>query len=324
MKVKAGPDVIDVLSLAHRSNQPVLLEGPHGIGKSELIEQAADALKIGFIVRDLSLMEPPDLIGLPVQKNGRTVYAPPSFLPTNGRGFLAFEELNRSEKYMMSPCLQLLTARCLNDYQLPPGWLPVAAINPAGEAYDTRELDPALLSRFLRIQMEPDVKSWLAWAADNGVHHSVRQYVESIPKIFGSTNPRSWTYVSNLLSEYESKRSRDRKIFMAAVAGLVGDTHATAFVKVYRSGDVALTVDAVLRKYRSVRKTVVGWKKAKRTDSLASIAHQVQVALQSGDLCSEIRAKKTLTKNLSDFITDLPADIGRKVRSAARTGGALT
>ena len=68
MKVKAGPDVIDVLSLAHRSNQPVLLEGPHGIGKSELIEQAADALKIGFIVRDLSLMEPPDLIGLPVRR----------------------------------------------------------------------------------------------------------------------------------------------------------------------------------------------------------------------------------------------------------------
>jgi energy-coupling factor transporter ATP-binding protein EcfA2 len=323
MKLKAGKEIIDVLSLAYRSNRPVLLEGPHGVGKSELIEQAAGVLKIGFIVRDLSLLEPPDLIGLPVQKNGKTVYAPPAFLPTSGHGILAFEELNRSERYMMSPCLQLLTARCLNDYKLPPGWLPVAAINPAGKEYDTRELDPALLSRFVRIQIEPDVSSWLKWAAGNGMHESVRRYVESIPDVFATTNPRSWTYVSDVLLAYEAQGAGDRRMLTATVAGLVGDTHASAFVKVYRTGDVTLTVDAVLRKYRSVRATVKGWAKAKRTDALSSIAHSMRVALQNSDLCDEVRSKKSMTRNLLDFIQDLPADIGRKVRSAAKDGGAM-
>ncbi|MBT3191083.1 MAG: AAA domain-containing protein [Verrucomicrobia bacterium] len=324
MKMKAGKEIIDLLKLAHQSNRPVLLEGPHGVGKSQLIEQAADTLKVGFIVRDLSLMEPPDLIGLPVQKSGRTVYAPPKFLPRTGRGFLTFEELNRSEKYMMSPCLQLLTARCLNDYQLPDGWLPVAAINPAGESYDTRELDPALLSRFMRIQVEPDVKSWMSWASRNGVHESVRRYVGAVPDIFAATNPRSWTYVSEVLTAYEGSGRGDKRILMAGVAGLVGDTHASSFIKVYRSGDVVLTVDVVLRKYRSVRATVKGWMKSKRTDSLAGIAHGVQVELQDCDLCAEIRGSKALTKNLEDFVSDLPADLGRKVRSAARQGGALS
>lgn len=324
MKAKAGKDVIDVLALAYKSNQPVLLEGPHGIGKSELIEQAADSLKIKCIVRDLSLLEPPDLIGLPARRNGRTVYDPPEFLPTSGQGFLTFEELNRSERYMLSPCLQLLTARCLNDYKLPEGWLPVAAINPAGEAYDTRQLDPALLSRFMRIEVEPDVTSWIKWAANNGVHESVRRYVAAVPEIFATTNPRSWTYVSNLLVANQGSGQADRRILTGAVAGLVGDTHATAFIKIYRSEDTPVSVDAVLRKYRSVRQTITGWTKAKRTDVLAGLAHQVRVALQDSDLSAEIRGSKAMSRNLSDFIKDLPADLGSKVRSAAKSEGALS
>lgn len=324
MKLKAGSEVLDLLALAHASDQPVLIEGPHGVGKSQLIEQAADKLKIGFIVRDLSLMEPPDLIGLPTHKNGKTVYSPPAFLPTEGRGFLVFEELNRSEKYMRSPCLQLLTARSLNDYKLPPGWLPVAAINPSGEAYDTQELDPALLSRFIRVEVKADVKSWLLWAERNGVHVSVRQFVGAVDDVFESSNPRSWAYVSNVVVAHEANGIGDRKPLLSAIAGLVGDTHATAFLKTYRSGNaVSITVEAVLRKYRSVKATVTGWAKARQTDQLQAIAHGVLVELQNSDLCAVIRGSAAMTRNLEEFIRDMPADIGRKVRAAARTGGAL-
>ena len=155
MKVKSGQAVIDAIKLAYAAGKPVLLEGRHGVGKSQLIEQAASDLGIDCIVRDLSLLEPTDLVGLPLNVNGRTKYSPPSFLPDDGKGLLVFEELNRSEKYMMAPCLQLLTARTLNDYSLPKGWLCVAAINPASDGYDTSQLDPALLSRFVRIEIIP-------------------------------------------------------------------------------------------------------------------------------------------------------------------------
>jgi hypothetical protein len=324
MKVKAGTDVIEVVATAYKANLPVLLEGPHGVGKSQLIEQAARQLKIDFIVRDLSLMEPPDLIGLPVQQNGLTIYAPPAFLPTKGQGILAFEELNRSERYMMSPCLQLLTARCLNDYKLPQGWLPVAAINPASEGYDVRVLDPALQSRFIRVQVEADVKGWLAWAETNGVHAGVRQYVEQVPDIFDTTNPRSWSYVSDLVAANGGVGAGSRQILLAGIAGLVGETHAKAFLKQCRDGnDTAIRVDAVLRKYRSVRPMVKGWAQARRTDQLQSIAHQVQVELQSSDVCDEIQKSPAMSKNLQDFIKDLPGDIGRKVQKAAKQGGAL-
>lgn len=324
MQLNAGKEVVDVLSLAYASGQPVMLEGPHGVGKSQLVEEAANSLGIGYIVRDLSLMEPPDLIGLPKFENSKTVYAPPSFLPTTGKGLLVLEELNRCEKYMRSPCLQLMTARCLNDYMLPTGWLPVAALNPAGEAYDVQELDPALQSRFIRIQVRADVKSWLAWAAKNGVHPAVRSYVEQLDRVFESSNPRSWAYVSNVVTAHESSGAGDRKALLAAVAGLVGEVHATAFMKTYR-GEATATVsaDTVLRSYKKVRPTVSGWARERKTDMLQSVAHSVMVALQNSDLCAEIRTDASMTKNLGCFIADLPADIGRKVKVSAKNGGAL-
>ena len=96
LTLAAGEPLLEVLILAKQADQPVLLEGRHGIGKSMLFEQAAARLGIGHIIRDLSLMEPPDLVGIPkVGKDGRTHYAVPAWLPSSGRGLLVFEELNR-------------------------------------------------------------------------------------------------------------------------------------------------------------------------------------------------------------------------------------
>lgn len=324
MKLKAGPEIHKLLKLAYLANTPAILEGPHGVGKSELAVQAAKDLGIQSIVLDLSLMEPPDLIGLPYQKNERTVYAPPSTLPTTGRGFLVLEELNRSEKYMRSPCLQLLTARRLNDYALPDGWLPIAAINPDGSDYDVQPLDPALLSRFIRVQVVPDVPTWLEWAQNNGIHDAVRRYVGEVPKIFDRAPPRSWTYVSNTISAYESAPEDERQILLAAIDGLVGPVHAQALFKIYQSG-TSVTIDAekILKRYPTAKATIVGWAKAMKTDLLASHAHKMRVALQKSDLCDEIARSKKMARNLQDFANDLPADLGRDVLKSAKEGGAL-
>ena len=325
MKLKAGPEIHKLLKLAYQANTPAILEGPHGVGKSELALQAARDLGIQCIVFDLSVMEPPDLIGLPFQKNERTVYAPPNILPTAGHGFLVLEELNRSEKYMRSPCLQLLTARRLNDYALPPGWLPIAAINPDNSGYDVQPLDPALLSRFIRVQVAADVPTWLEWAQDNGVHEVVRQYVGEVPKVFDSAPPRSWTYASRIVSAYESAKEDERsRILLAAIEGLVGPVHAQALFKIYRTGTtVAIDAERILKKYPAVQATIVGWAKTMKTDLLASHAHKMRVALQKSDLCAEIARSKKMARNLQDFAKDLPADLGRDVLASAEQGGAL-
>src|SRR5262245_18046901 len=171
--VAAGRPLVQLLRLCWKARRPVLLKGGTGVGKSELLRQFADAEGVGFVCRDLSLMEPPDLVGLPQLTGGRTHFLPPAFLPSEGEGVFVLEEVNRAPEYMRAPCLQLLTDRSLNDYKLPDGWLPVAAINPAEDGYDAAELDPALLARFVQVAVVPDRGEWLVWAKDNGVHGDV-------------------------------------------------------------------------------------------------------------------------------------------------------
>src|SRR5260370_7872641 len=153
--IKAGRPLIEIVKLCYHAKLPLLVIGSHGIGKSGLFETAANELEIKHICRDLSLMEPTDLVGLPNLEDGVTRFFPPSFLPTGGEGLLVFEELNRCEKYMRAPCLQLLTSRTLNDYILPPGCLPVAAINPPSTAYELNNLDQPPLHRSAHVAAVP-------------------------------------------------------------------------------------------------------------------------------------------------------------------------
>ena len=325
MKLSAGKQVVDALVMAYRANTPVLVVGRHGIGKSQLLEQAAKALGIGCIVRDLSLMEPPDLVGLPYQKDGRTVYAPPSFLPSGGRGLFICEELNRCEKYMLAPCLQLLTARKLNDYVLPEGWLPVAAINPAGDAYDVSELDPALLSRFTRIEVEACPKTFVAWAQGNGVHQAVSHYVTGVKDIFASdeSNPRAWTYLSQLLKAFEKNTgSCSEGVLLSMMAGQVGEIHARAFLKHYHHGtEEPLALKDVLSDPEQAIAIVRGWTTAKRTDLLSATAHQLKVELQSSDTVAVLQGEPGKARVLRDFCRELPADLARQIKTFMRQQG---
>jgi hypothetical protein len=325
MKIKSGKSVINVIRMAYAANKSVLLEGKHGVGKSQLIEQAAEDLGIGFVVRDLSLMEPPDLLGLPKQEKGRTSYSPPSFLPDAGKGLLVFEELNRSEKYMMSPCLQLLTARCLNDYVLPAGWLPVAAINPASDGYDSQELDPALLSRFIRVTVEADAQEFLTWGEKHDLHAAVSRFVRNTPGIFDSpdSNPRAWAWVSELLHAFEREGNSDSGLLLVSVSGLVGDTLGRAFIRSLKKGEDPIDAEQILGNYKQHRQTVQKWAKSKKMDLLNATAHSIRIHLQDSDHCAEIAGSKTMRKSLEDFLSDLPGDLAQKVKAAAKQAGVL-
>ena len=317
MKINVGPDLMETLKLAYHANRPVLLSGPTGVGKSECIEQAAAALGIDCIVRDLSLMEGPDLTGLPVTKNGRTEYATPSFLPAegDGGGFLVFEEVNRAPRYVQTPCMQLLTARRFNDYVLPTKWLPAAAINPYedGEYCGVEEMDKALVARFMVLDVRADVKCWLAWAEANGVHPAVREFVRSTPKIFEApqSNPRAWSYASQVLSASEGGKF-SRNTLLAGIAGLVGDKLAATFLKTYRArGSGVPSAKKVLNSYSTIQSQVQRWKKGGDTAKLNALLHQVLLHLQ--DPSNEARAKRnTKAKaNLRKLYKDFPAELRR-------------
>lgn len=228
-EIPVGSRLAAVLEAAYRTRKAVLLEGATGIGKSEVVQQVAESLGIGFAVLDLSLLEPPDLVGLPVIQNGRTSYAPPQVLPLDGAGILMLEELNRAERYIQQPALQLLTLRRLHEYVLPEGWSTCAAINPEEGDYQVTPLDPALRQRFLQLRVSADRMQWLVWARKNGVHPAVLGVVGTHDRILEDVPPRTCKYVSDVLQGLTLRESEDESFLHDLLSGYLPENDAYSF-----------------------------------------------------------------------------------------------
>ena len=315
LTVNIGRPLLPVLELCYSARLSPLLIGGTGLGKSTILEQFAQEKGIGYLCRDLSLMEPPDLVGMPQIIDGRTQFCPPSSLPTDGEGLLVLEEINRAPEYMRAPCLQLLTARCLNDYRLPDGWLPVACINPAEDGYQAAELDPALLSRFVQIVVRPDCEEWVFWARKQGVHEKVIAYVRSDPTVFDSptSNPRSWAHVSRLLQAGQQLKT-DSASLRAVIAGCVGVERATSFFGYIRDGIEPLTPESVLDSYRHSRRKVRAWVEEGRLEFVEGTLLSLEKYLQSSTDFHHVRNDKSRWKNLGRFLEDLPGDLFQKAK----------
>ncbi len=321
--VPVGAPLRKLIEMIYLANVPILLEGPHGLGKSAIFEQAAEALGIGVRVLDLSVLDPTDLTGLPyTDSDRRTCYAPPACLPDDGQGLLVFEELNRCLPYVRTPCLQLLTARRLHDYVLPTGWLPCATINPSGGDYQTDELDPALLSRFLRVQVVADVDEWLAWAERQGVHEQVRRFVGMSPNIFNDpgANPRAWTYVGQALTAWEARGDGDQQLLAATLSGLLDDRWAGAFLRMYSGGATPLRPADILQDYPTQRALVQAWVRGRKLDLVHASLDALKRYLQRQAHFDAV-ADSAQAANAQAFFADLPPDLKTQLRAWLRERG---
>jgi MoxR-like ATPase len=226
-----GEPVLAVLAVAYRARRAVLLEGPTGIGKSQITAEFARRAGLEHRVLDLSLLEPPDLVGLPQLRDGRTHYAFPAELPTEGAGVLMLEELNRAEIPVMQPALQLLSARRLHAYELPPGWFCVAAVNPETDEYQVNRLDAALRARFLQLPVCADRDEWLRWAARANVHPIAQRLVREQPEVFATSVPRSWAYAAEVLAKLTPTELAQRELVLAIARGYLPIAWATMFAE---------------------------------------------------------------------------------------------
>jgi hypothetical protein len=190
------------------------MEGLHGIGKSQIVEQFAEESDIHLEILFLSHQEVGDLIGIPetIMLDGVSVttWSVPIWLQRmkmaakQGKKCALFlDELNRAPLDVRQSALQLVLEGKLHEHALPMvdgvKTFICSAINPS-DAYQVDELDPALLDRFLHINIEADSKTWLKYARETNVNSMVRDFIAEYPDRLhcqsadglSGTSPRSW------------------------------------------------------------------------------------------------------------------------------------
>ncbi|MGW6535509.1 AAA family ATPase [Streptomyces sp. NPDC055051] len=157
---------LEALALAVTANQPVLLWGEPGIGKSAGMEQLAAALGVRLETVVASVHEPSDFAGLPVVGDDPATtgvpMAPPDWavrLATTGHGLLFLDELSSAPPAVQAALLRVVLERKVGSLALPPSIRIVAAANPPSSAADGWHLTPPLANRFVHLDWTHDPRT---------------------------------------------------------------------------------------------------------------------------------------------------------------------
>jgi MoxR-like ATPase len=223
------------------TRRPLYLWGPPGVGKSSIVRQAADALKLPLLDLRVTLLDPVDLRGLPRLAKDAAVWCPPAFLPRSGSGVLFLDELAQAPPLVQAACLQLTLDRRLGEYALPDGWAVVAASNRAEDRAGTHRVIAPLLNRFVHLDLDVSNEDWQDWAVAAGVAAEVRAFLRFRPGLLfqfdpaanarAFATPRSWAFVSDVV------KAAPADLATEVVAGCVGDgpsAEFAGFVTLYR------------------------------------------------------------------------------------------
>lgn len=328
-EIPIGPRLESVLELAYRARRPVLLEGPTGIGKSEVVRRVAERMGIATVVLDLSLLEPPDLVGLPVLSDGRTAYALPQVLPRDGAGILMLEELNRAERYIQQPALQLLTARKLHEYELPPGWVCFAAVNPETADYQVTPLDRALRARFLSLRVNADRSCWLSWAHTHGVHPAIIALAQTHERILEDIPPRTWTYASEVLCALRPQDIENAVLLRDALGGYLPPPWVEALVATRDTwaGRLKFDVRALLAEYlpgKPLAIEIAGYRQRGQTDRLDELTQRLAKLVAGPEAGVLIAERQFLLASFEALLADLGGDHRELLQEALASNATAT
>ncbi len=186
--------------LAREINNSVMIWGAPGIGKSSIVKQLAQDHQLDFVDLRLSQLAPTDLRGLPVPEAGITHWAPPEFLPREGRGILFLDEINMAPPAMQGVAQQLILDRQVGNYQVPDGWYIWSAGNRKEDRAGVFDMPAPLANRFIHLETEVSIDSFRQYAFDVGISHRMIGFLafrpdllhKMLPNEMAWPSPRSW------------------------------------------------------------------------------------------------------------------------------------
>jgi len=209
----------EFLSTADGHHTPVMLWGPPGVGKSQIVAQIGARHQAPVIDIRLSQMEPSDLRGIPFRVAELVQWAVPAVLPDaqrhGQRGVLFLDEITSAPPAVSAAAYQLILDRRLGDYRIPDGWAIFAAGNRQGDRGVTYAMPAPLANRFSHFEVSVNLDDWAHWAYASGIDERLIAFLRFKPELLFAfdaartlagemafPSPRSWEFAHRALQKF--------------------------------------------------------------------------------------------------------------------------
>lgn len=237
---------------------PVMITGAPGVGKSDVVTQAAAQAGARLILSHPVTSDPTDYKGLPFPSQDRTRA---DFLPFGDLAELVtakdltvyfLDDLGQAPASVQAAAMQLILARQINGHRVSDNVVFVAATNRRQDRAGVSGILEPVKSRFCAIvELAPTVDDWSKWAVSAGVPAEVIAYIrfrpdnlqdfKPSPDMTNSPSPRTWAQCGRLVS-----LGLPADLEYPAYAGAIGEPAAAEFVGFLRVFRDLPSIDSVL------------------------------------------------------------------------------
>lgn len=209
----------EFIGAAFGHHTPVMLWGPPGVGKSQMVAQVAEKNGVEVIDIRLSQMEPSDLRGIPFRDGNTVEWAIPAMLPDvsrhGGNGILFLDEITSAAPSVSAAAYQLILDRRLGQYRVPEGWAIFAAGNRQGDRGVTYSMPAPLANRFSHFEVDINLDDWVAWAYAHHIDDKIIAFLRFRPDLLfdfdpahnpvAFPSPRSWEFAHRALRKFPDR-----------------------------------------------------------------------------------------------------------------------
>ena len=233
--------------------RPVFIWGAPGIGQSAIVQEFAGSLGLECVSLLGSQLAPEDIIGVPQIRDGYSVFCPPRAIARQEPYVLFLDELNACTPEVQKAFYSLIHERRIGEYCLPEGSIVVGAGNRAQDNAITRPMSSALVNRMFHVELTASPRLWLEWAAENGIHPYIYDYISTRPDHLWAkppkseepfSTPRSWHMLSDAIHSYGP--DIDEEALRILAAGCLSARHATQFLAYIRQIRSQYALDKIL------------------------------------------------------------------------------